>query len=50
MRRDEIAQLAARRAVPLTGALDRTDDDMPSDEGEDDGMPPHSAVLPVLRN
>ena len=50
MRRDKVAQLAARGPVSLAGALDRVSGDMPGDEGEDDGMPPHRGVLPVLRN
>jgi hypothetical protein len=50
MRRDKVTQLTARHPVPLTGSLDRASDDMPGDEGENDGMPPHRGVLPVLRN
>jgi hypothetical protein len=50
MRRDKVAQLAARHPVSLTGTLDRASEEMPGDKGEDDGMPPHGGVLPVLRN
>ena len=49
MRRDKVTQLAARGPVSLAGALDSASDEMPGDEGEDDGMPPHGGVLPVFR-
>ena len=49
MRRDKITQLGPRCPVSLAGALDRVADDMPGDEGKDNGMPPHGG-LPILRD
>ncbi len=48
MRRGKIAELRSRGSVSSAGAVDSAADYVAGNEGEDDRMPPHRGVLPVL--